>query len=113
MMAEAEALIVTKNAAQRILEVSSHADKRGAMLRVAVEGGGCQGFSYVFSFDDQPSKDDTVFSQHDAQVVVDSVSLSLLRGSRIDFVQDLMGARFQIDNPQASSSCGCGTSFSL
>ena len=109
----AETLIVTKNAAQRILEVSMHGNKRGAMLRVAVEGGCCQGFSYVFSFDDQRGKDDTVFSQHDAQVVVDSVSLSLLRGSRIDFVQDLMGARFQIDNPQASSSCGCGTSFSL
>ena len=112
-----EVLIVTENAAQRIVDAAKKNIEGGsggtAMLRVAVQGGGCQGFSYVFSFEDAPAEDDTVFQQDNAKVVVDPSSLELLRGSRLDFVQDLMGARFQIDNPQATSSCGCGSSFSL
>ena len=108
-----EVLIVTENAAQRIVDAAKKHVSGGSMLRVAVQGGGCQGFSYVFSFEDAPAEDDTVFQQDNAKVVVDPSSLELLRGSRLDFVQDLMGARFQIDNPQATSSCGCGSSFSL
>ncbi|MBC6445369.1 MAG: iron-sulfur cluster assembly accessory protein [Alphaproteobacteria bacterium GM202ARS2] len=107
-------LIVTASAARRIVSAAKkHSKASDAVLRVAVQGGGCQGFSYVFSFEDSPAEDDTVVQQDDAKVIVDPSSLELLRGSRLDFVQDLMGARFQIDNPQATSSCGCGTSFSL
>ena len=83
------------------------------MLRLAVNGGGCSGFSYQFSLDGKRSDDDIVFDQHGVALVVDNVSLEMLDGSVIDFVEDLMGSSFSVTNPNASSSCGCGTSFSM
>ena len=83
------------------------------MLRVTVSGGGCSGFQYGFDFDDSVGEDDRTFERDGVSVVIDEVSLELLAGSTIDFVEDLIGASFQITNPQATSSCGCGASFSI
>jgi iron-sulfur cluster insertion protein len=84
-----------------------------AFLRIAVSGGGCSGFQYGFTFDDQRNDDDVVFERDGVAIVVDGVSLDLLGGAEVDFVEDLMGASFQIRNPNAASSCGCGNSFSI
>src|SRR5260370_25477331 len=85
----------------------------GAFLRLAVSGGGCSGFQYGFSFDDQRQDDDRVFERDGIQLVIDAVSLELVKGAEIDFVEDMMGAAFQVRNPNAASSCGCGNSFSV
>ncbi len=82
-------------------------------LRIAVRGGGCQGFSYVFSLDNTVGKDDRVFNFGAAKLVVDDVSLGFLQGSQIDFTENMIGARFEINNPNATSSCGCGSSFNV
>jgi iron-sulfur cluster insertion protein len=84
-----------------------------AMFRVSVSGGGCSGFQYGFSLDDQRNPDDRVFHRDDVAVVIDEVSLDLLRGSEVDFVEDLIGSYFAIRNPNATSTCGCGSSFSI
>jgi iron-sulfur cluster assembly accessory protein len=105
-------LTVTDRAADRIrkiVEESHHA--KG--LRVAVNGGGCSGFQYEFTLADNQSAEDTVLEHAGAVVIVDDVSLPLLAGSELDFVDDLMGQSFRMKNPQAKSSCGCGVSFSL
>jgi iron-sulfur cluster assembly accessory protein len=78
-----------------------------------VEGGGCSGFSYKFDLADQPAEDDIVLEKDDARVLIDQVSLVYMAGSEIDFVDNLMGQAFQIRNPNAVASCGCGTSFSI
>ena len=82
-------------------------------LRVAIDGGGCSGFSYVFDFADSVEDGDLIIERDGAKVYVDPVSLDLLQGSEIDYVTELIGASFQINNPNAKSSCGCGTSFSV
>ena len=89
------------------------ADDSNMMLRVSVAGGGCSGFQYGFTLDDQRNDDDLVFQQGGVGLIIDDTSLELLKGSEIDFVEDLMGSYFAIKNPQASSTCGCGTSFSV
>jgi iron-sulfur cluster assembly accessory protein len=101
---------VTDRAFTRLAEISA-ADK-GQALRVAVEGGGCSGFQYDIRLD-APAKDDLVLEGMGQKVVVDAVSLPFLTGATIDFSDELIGARFVIENPNASSSCGCGTSFSM
>jgi len=106
-------LLVSENAAKRIRFLASQGEDKGAMLRLSVSGGGCSGFQYSFEFDREVKDDDLVFERDGATVVVDEVSLELLMGAEIDFVEDLMGAYFQINNPNASSSCGCGASFSI
>jgi iron-sulfur cluster assembly accessory protein len=83
------------------------------MLRISVNGGGCSGFSYAFDVDRTRNEDDVVVERDGAGVLVDSVSLQYMGGSRIDFVDDLIGQSFKIENPLATASCGCGTSFSL
>jgi iron-sulfur cluster insertion protein len=83
------------------------------MLRVAVSGGGCSGFQYGFSLDDARLDDDLLFEQSGIKVVIDSTSMELVQGAEIDFVEELVGASFQVRNPNATSSCGCGTSFSI
>lgn len=85
----------------------------GTLLRVAVNGGGCQGFSYEYTFTTAREADDLVLERDAARVVIDPVSLEYLQGSEIDWVDALIGASFQIRNPNAKSSCGCGTSFAL
>lgn len=104
---------VTANAAKRIAYMIEQEGDADLMLRVAVSGGGCSGFQYGFSFDDKVNADDRTFERDGIKVVVDEVSLELLAGAQIDFVEDLIGAAFQISNPQATSSCGCGASFSI
>ena len=108
-----QGIVVTENAARRIALLRVREQAEGAFLRIAVSGGGCSGFQYGFSFDDRRNKDDFVFERDGVGVVVDEVSLGLLGGAEIDFVEDLMGAAFQIRNPNAASSCGCGNSFSI
>jgi iron-sulfur cluster insertion protein len=106
-------VVLTENAVRRIASLKAQEQVETAFLRIAVSGGGCSGFQYGFSFDDQRNEDDVVFERDGVAVVVDDVSLDLLSGAEIDFVEDLMGASFQIRNPNAASSCGCGNSFSI
>jgi iron-sulfur cluster insertion protein len=106
-------VLLSESAARRIATLRLQEQAEGARLRIAVSGGGCSGFRYGFSFDDQLNDDDVVFERDGVALVVDDVSLELLNGAEIDFIEDLMGAAFQIRNPNAASSCGCGNSFSL
>jgi iron-sulfur cluster insertion protein len=106
-------VLITESAAKRVAELIAREGQAGLMLRVSVSGGGCSGFQYGFAFDDTANADDRTFERSGVTVVVDEVSLGLLAGSQIDFVEDLIGASFQITNPQANSSCGCGASFSI
>ncbi|WP_050930037.1 HesB/IscA family protein [Aestuariivita boseongensis] len=101
---------VTERAFERLAEIG--AADQGQALRVAVEGGGCSGFQYEIALDD-PKDDDLVLEGKGQKVVVDAVSLPFLENAVIDFSEELIGARFVIDNPNATSSCGCGTSFSM
>jgi iron-sulfur cluster insertion protein len=107
------ALTLSPAAARRVAHLAAAEAKPGLMLRITVSGGGCQGFQYAFSFDDQVAAEDHVFERDGARLVTDETSLDLLGGSEIDFVEDLMGAYFQVKNPNATSSCGCGTSFAV
>ncbi|MFX0540357.1 HesB/IscA family protein [Roseovarius sp. S4756] len=101
---------VTPRAFERLSEIG--AGDQGQALRIAVEGGGCSGFQYDIKLD-TPAEDDLVLEGQGQKVVVDAVSLPFLTGAVIDFSEELIGARFVIENPNASSSCGCGTSFSM
>lgn len=101
---------VTPRAFERLAEIG--ASDEGKALRVAVEGGGCSGFQYDIRLD-EPATDDLVIEEGAERVIVDPVSLPFLSGAVIDFSEELIGARFVIENPNASSSCGCGTSFSM
>ncbi|WP_421998395.1 iron-sulfur cluster insertion protein ErpA [Reyranella sp.] len=103
---------VTPNAAKRIAFLASK-EARPVMMRVAVLGGGCSGFQYNFSFEEGRNDDDLVIERDGASVLVDSTSLELLKGSELDYVEEMVGSSFQVKNPNATSSCGCGNSFSL
>jgi iron-sulfur cluster assembly accessory protein len=107
-----QAVTVSARAARRIAEILK-GEPQPAMLRVAVTGGGCSGFQYNFALDDARAEDDLVLERDGAVVLIDSMSLDFLKGAEIDFVDDLIGAAFKINNPNAQSSCGCGTSFSV
>jgi iron-sulfur cluster assembly accessory protein len=100
-------------AAARRIQAISEREGRPLMLRVAVEGGGCSGFQYQFDLVDAAQEDDLKVERDGAAAVVDVVSLALLGGSEIDFVDELAGAEFRVRNPNAKSSCGCGVSFSI
>ena len=110
---EERSIVVTESAARRVAILKTQEQAENAFLRIAVSGGGCSGFQYGFTFDDQRNEDDFVFERDDVAIVVDDVSLGLLNGAELDFVEDLMGASFQVRNPNAASSCGCGNSFSI
>lgn len=101
---------VTERAFERLAEIDAGAE--GQALRIAVEGGGCSGFQYDIRLD-TPAPDDLVLEGKGQKVIIDSTSLPFLENAVIDFSQELIGARFVIENPNASSSCGCGTSFSI
>src|SRR5882757_8501717 len=107
-----ENVTVSDRAARRIGEILK-GEPVGAMLRVSVEGGGCSGFQYKFDIDRDRAADDLVIAKDGATVLIDPVSVNYLAGSEIDFVDDLIGASFKVHNPNATASCGCGTSFSL
>ena len=106
-------LVVTSSAAKRMLWLLEQEGRPGLKVRLAVSGGGCSGFQYGFSFDDTVAEDDRVFERDGAALIVDETSLELLNGSKVDFVEDLIGASFKVSNPNASSSCGCGSSFAI
>ena len=98
----------TDNALKQINEMLSKKDK-GSFFRIAIKGGGCSGFQYEFTFDNSKADDDLNFEN----ILIDKISADLLKGSEIDYVSELIGSQFKINNPQSKSSCGCGVSFSL
>lgn len=105
-------LTLTPSAAQRIRAIGE-AEGKPVMLRIAVEGGGCSGFQYLFDLVEQGRPDDLRIERDGAAALVDELSLVLMKGSEIDYVEALAGAEFRINNPNAKSSCGCGVSFSV
>ncbi|MGA9337156.1 MAG: iron-sulfur cluster insertion protein ErpA [Pseudolabrys sp.] len=105
-------ITVSERAARRIGDILK-GEPSGTMLRVSVEGGGCSGFQYKFDMDRARAADDLVISSEGAVILIDPVSVNYMAGSEIDFVDDLIGSSFKVNNPQAKASCGCGTSFAL
>ncbi len=103
---------VSERAARRIGEILKK-EPAGTMLRVSVEGGGCSGFQYKFDMERARADGDIVIARDGATVLIDPVSIGFMAGSEIDFVEDLIGASFKVNNPNATASCGCGTSFAL
>ena len=109
---DAPTMTLSPSAAARVALIASKQGKP-AILRLAVEGGGCSGFQYKFGLADAPEDDDLVVERDGVQLVVDAVSLDLIAGSVVDYVESLGGAAFKVENPQAASGCGCGSSFSI
>ncbi|MGB3457577.1 MAG: iron-sulfur cluster insertion protein ErpA [Litorimonas sp.] len=109
---ETTPVTLSESAARQINAIMA---KQGVdrLLRVAVDGGGCSGFSYRFDFADTPEADDLLIERDGARVVIDEMSLEFLAGSEIDYSRELIGASFKINNPNATANCGCGTSFSI
>lgn len=103
---------LSDNAARRVAQILK-GEPEGSMLRVSVEGGGCSGFQYKFGFDRVRADDDFAITREGVTVLIDAVSVPFLEGAEIDYVTDLMGQAFRINNPNATASCGCGTSFSI
>ena len=116
-MAESKArpapIVITDSAARRIGALIAAENRPGVKLRVSVSGGGCSGFQYGFALDDKSEDGDILIERDGVQVVVDDMSLMYVLGSELDFVEDLTGSYFRVKNPNASSSCGCGSSFSI
>lgn len=108
----AQNLILTPAAAKRIALIADK-QSRPAILRLAVEGGGCSGFQYKFDLADAPETDDAISETDGVRLVVDPMSLDLIGGSVVDFVESLGGAAFKVENPQAAAGCGCGASFGI
>ncbi|WP_395020019.1 iron-sulfur cluster insertion protein ErpA [Dongia sp.] len=104
---------LTESAAKRIGELIALEGDASLMLRLTVSGGGCSGFQYGFSFDNATQADDHLFERNGVKMVIDDTSLDLLAGAEVDFVEDLVGSSFQVKNPNATSSCGCGSSFAV
>ena len=105
-------ITVSERAARRIGQILK-SEPPGTMLRVSVEGGGCSGFQYKFGMETAKASDDLVIARDGATVLIDPVSVQYMAGAEIDFVEDLIGAAFKVKNPNATASCGCGTSFAL
>lgn len=111
--ADPTSVTLTDRAARRIAEIAA-AEKAPVKLRISVDGGGCSGFQYKFDLvEASAAPDDLVLAKEGATVLIDPISLDFMKGSEIDFVDDLIGASFKINNPNATSSCGCGTSFAI
>ena len=110
---EPKEIFLTENAISKILSLREEESNKSLMLRVFVTGGGCSGFQYGFKFDDQKDDEDTLVDFDGAAVVVDPLSMQYVFGSTIDYVQNLEGAKFVVDNPNAATHCGCGASFSI
>ena len=102
---------VSKSALKRILEVSKKNKKK--FFRISIDGGGCQGFSYKFDFDDKISENDKVLDYSEVKILIDSTSLGFINDAKLDFVEDMIGSYFKVSNPKATSTCGCGISFSV
>lgn len=110
---DAVAISLTDSAARKILALVNEEGNTKLKLRVFVTGGGCSGFQYGFSFDEAVNEDDTVISNKDAELLVDPLSYQYLVGSRVDYKEGLEGSRFIVENPLATTTCGCGMSFSI
>ena len=106
-------MILETGAVEKLRDLVAEEGNPNLMLRVFVQGGGCSGMSYGFTFDEMQNEDDFDFAYEDVKVVVDSMSMQYLQGASIDYKEDLMGASFVINNPQAQTTCGCGSSFSI
>ncbi|PPR63504.1 MAG: Iron-sulfur cluster insertion protein ErpA [Alphaproteobacteria bacterium MarineAlpha4_Bin2] len=104
---------ISAAAAKRLGEIFGAEEKPNLMLRVSVSGGGCSGFQYSFEFAEVKDEDDYVFERNGIKVIVDDTSMDYLAGSEIDFVTEMVGSSFQVNNPNAKSGCGCGASFSM
>jgi iron-sulfur cluster insertion protein len=104
---------ITESAANKIAELILEENNPNLKLRIFVEGGGCSGMSYGFDFDEEVAEDDTVLEKNNVQMLVDSMSYQYLVGATIDFKESLLGSSFSIENPNAQTSCGCGSSFSV
>lgn len=112
-MTEKEEIKLSDQAAKRILAIIAEKSSGEKMLRLAVAGGGCSGFQYEFSLDKQKNNDDIIVENAGAVMVVDTTSMNFLAGAEVDFVQEPIGAYFKVNNPNAVSGCGCGSSFSV
>jgi iron-sulfur cluster insertion protein len=112
-MSETQNITLTDTLVKKVKSLKEKENNSDLMLRVAVNGGGCSGFQYEFSFSESKEEDDNVFEKDGIMVLVDAVSLDFMKGATIDYKEDLQGSHFQIDNPNAQASCGCGTSFSV
>ncbi len=112
-VSETVSFAISDNAAKRIATLVEMEEKQGMRLRVAVSGGGCSGFQYGFSLDNELKDDDLLYEKNGIEVVIDEVSLDFLKGSELDFKEDLIGSYFAMTNPNATSTCGCGTSFAV
>src|SRR5512144_919146 len=113
-LASGDEITISASAARKIAAlIAAEGGSERLRLRIAVSGGGCSGFQYGFTLDDERHDDDRVFEREGVGVLIDEVSLELLKGSQLDYVEDLMGSYFAIKNPNASSTCGCGSSFSV
>ena len=110
-MSNEQVIILTEAASFQIKTMMQHNEEEGAYLRVAVKGGGCSGLSYGMNFDSQKNEDDLLDEQFGLQIVVSELDAPILKGTKIDYKQSLLGGGFTIDNPNAIASCGCGTSF--
>ena len=110
---EGAAIGFTESAANKVKALVEEEKNPKLKLRVSVDGGGCSGFQYAFAFDDNVNGDDTVVEKNGATVIVDVTSMQYLNGSEVDYLEGLEGARFVVNNPNAKSTCGCGSSFSV
>lgn len=111
-MSEPQPIDITESAAARVGAIAARQGKP-AILRLAVEGGGCSGFQYRFGLAETIDADDVIVTRDGVQLVVDPISLDLVRGAAVDFVESLGGSAFKVENPNAASGCGCGSSFSI
>ncbi len=112
-MSESSPVVLTANAARRVRELLAQEQNGDLKLRVYVQGGGCSGFQYGFQFDASQNDDDMALKNEGVTLLVDALSFQYLMGAEIDFKDDLQGARFVINNPNAATTCGCGSSFSI
>ncbi len=112
-MSESAGMVLTDRAAEKVRKLRAGEENPDLLLRVYITGGGCAGFSYGFSFDESSREGDSIFSNGDVQMVVDSLSIQYLMGSEVDYSEGLQGSRFIINNPNAQTTCGCGSSFSV
>lgn len=108
-----QALAFTEHAAEKVRELGARKDNPGSMLRVYIQGGGCSGFQYGFALEEKENPDDMVVETDGVKLLVDPMSFQYLMGAEIDYLEDLQGARFVINNPNATTTCGCGSSFGI
>jgi iron-sulfur cluster insertion protein len=106
-------VVFTENAARKVVELRKQEGDDNLMLRVEVNGGGCSGFQYKIDFDSIEKSDDHKFERNGVSLLIDAMSMEFMEGAEVDYVEELIGSSFQIKNPNATASCGCGTSFSI